>query len=132
MKNGFFPEDKLKNAGKQMRSVWSLSTPKPIEKIHGKHPTQKSYKLLERIVLASTNPENMILDPFMGSGTTGVAALRHNRKFIGIEIDSNYFDVAEKRLVDEQFGELKNDWTPQAGRIHDSSHEAIHEMTITK
>jgi site-specific DNA-methyltransferase (adenine-specific) len=99
MKNGSFPEDKLKKENTQMRSVWSISAPKNGEKEQGKHPTQKPLDLLKRIVLASTNENDIILDPFCGSGTTGVACgCAGNRSFIGIEIDKNYCDLAAKRL----------------------------------
>lgn len=83
-----------------MRSVWAIGTPTKSEKIYGKHPTQKPVELLERIVLASTNPGDLILDPFMGSGTTGVAALKHGRRFVGIDMESQYVELAEKRLYD--------------------------------
>jgi len=74
MKNGDWPADSMKKPGLQMRSVWAVHTPKPAEKIHGKHPTQKPLELLRRIVIASTPPGASILDPFAGSSTTGIAA----------------------------------------------------------
>lgn len=99
MKNGDFPSDKLKNPGKQMRSVWSITSPKPAEKRHGKHPTQKPEALLNRIVAASTNPDDVVLDPFLGSGTTGVAAVTLGRRFIGIDQSKEYLDeIAIKRI----------------------------------
>ena len=90
--------------GKQMRNVWEISPPQPKEKAQGKHPTQKPLKLLERIILASTNEEDLILDPFSGSGSTGVAALKLGRKYIGIELSEEYLDLTISRLEDE----LKN------------------------
>jgi site-specific DNA-methyltransferase (adenine-specific) len=87
--------------GKQMRNLWEISPPQPREKIHGKHPTQKPLKLLERILLASTNEGDIVLDPFNGSGSTGVAALRLGRKYIGIEMSQEYLDLTIKRLEDE-------------------------------
>jgi site-specific DNA-methyltransferase (adenine-specific) len=99
MKNGLFPEDKLKKENTQMRSVWSIASPKNSEKEYGKHPTQKPLDILKRIVLASTNENDIILDPFSGSGTTGVACrCLKNRKFIGIEIDQDYCELTKKRL----------------------------------
>ena len=99
MKNGIFPEDKLKKENTQMRSVWSITSSKNSEKEHGKHPTQKPLDLLKRIVLASTNENDIILDPFCGSGTTGIACSYYkNRFFIGIEIDKNYCALSENRL----------------------------------
>jgi site-specific DNA-methyltransferase (adenine-specific) len=98
MKEGSFERDIIKAPGKQMRSVWSIHTPHPSEKSHGKHPTQKPLDLLDRIVLASTNPQDLILDPFCGSGTTGVSAKKHGRNFIGIEKETAYAELARKRL----------------------------------
>ncbi|MCL2879431.1 MAG: site-specific DNA-methyltransferase [Treponema sp.] len=99
MKNGLFPEDKLKKENTQMRSVWSIPTPKNAEKEYGKHPTQKPLDLLKRLVLASTKENDIVLDPFCGSGTTGVACMCYNnRSFIGIEIDKDFCDLAKKRL----------------------------------
>ena len=68
------------------------------EKKYGKHPTQKPEYLLERIVLASTEEGQIILDPFCGSGTTGVEAIRLGRKFIGIEVSEEYLQISKKRL----------------------------------
>jgi site-specific DNA-methyltransferase (adenine-specific) len=81
-----------------MRSVWSLNTPKPIEKKFGKHPTQKPSDLLKRIVLASTNKGDTVLDPFTGSSTTGLASYLYGRKFIGIDLEKEYLDLSIKRF----------------------------------
>jgi site-specific DNA-methyltransferase (adenine-specific) len=100
MKNGNFPEDKIKQPNLQMRSVWSISLTKPSEKQNGKHPTQKPFDLLKRIVLASTNDGDIVIDPFCGSGTTGVACQNFlNRFFIGIEIEKEYCEIAKNRLL---------------------------------
>lgn len=86
MKEGKFPEDKMKVPDKQMRSVWSIATPTVEEKKFGKHPTQKPIALLKRIALASTKENDIVLDPFNGGGTTGIACkLIGNRKYIEIE-----------------------------------------------
>lgn len=85
------------NDGKQMRDVWESSLTKPSEKKCGKHPTQKPIQLLERIILASTDENDLILDPFNGSGTTGIAASRLNRKYIGIEKEKEYLDLTIRR-----------------------------------
>jgi site-specific DNA-methyltransferase (adenine-specific) len=82
----------------QMRSVWSMGTPKKEEKQFGKHPTQKPLDLLKRIILASTKEGDIVLDPFTGSSTTGVAANLHNRKFVGIDSDINYLNLSLQRL----------------------------------
>ena len=100
MKEGNWPEDKLKKPGLQMRSVWSMGTPKPEEKKYGKHPTQKPLDLLKRIVLSSTNKGDVILDPFTGSSTTGIASAMHGRKFIGIDMEKDYLELSKKRFAD--------------------------------
>lgn len=98
MKDGRFPEDPMKKPETQMRSVWSIPTPSPGEKEYGKHPTQKPLALLRRIVQASTNPGDIIFDPFNGGGTTGMAAaLLGDRKYIGCEINKDYLDLTVKR-----------------------------------
>lgn len=63
-----------------------------------KHPTQKSLQLMEDIIKIHTNQNEVVLDPFMGSGTTGVASLKLNRDFIGIELDNEYYNIAKDRL----------------------------------
>ena len=102
MKYGDWPGDKIKVPDKQMRSVWHIPLTKKSEKAFGRHPTQKPEALLDRIVLASTNVGDIVMDPFTGSGTTGVAAVRHGRKFIGIDMDSDYLEgIARKRIEAE-------------------------------
>jgi site-specific DNA-methyltransferase (adenine-specific) len=101
VKNSEWYGDFLKKPNKQMRSVWSITTPKNNEKIYGKHPTQKPEALLERIILACSSDNDIVLDPFCGSATTGVAALTHNRKFVGIDSEKSYLDkLAIPRLTD--------------------------------
>ena len=99
MKNGdWHKNDILKKEGKQMRSVWSILTPRAEEKTFGKHPTQKATSVLDRVILSSTNPGDVILDPFTGSSTTGVVAIRNGRKFIGIDLEKDFLDLSVKRL----------------------------------
>lgn len=100
MKYSKWEADNFKNENKQMRSVWTITTPKREEKIYGKHPSQKPLNLLKRIIIACTNENDIVLDPFMGSGTTGVACKLYNRNFIGIENNIEYFKLAKKRLDD--------------------------------
>ena len=100
MKRYVYPDDILKKPNKQMRSVWVINTPKPIEKSHGKHPTQKPLELLQRIIMASTQKNALILDPFTGSSTTGIAAHVLGRKFIGIDTSKDYLDLSIKRYHD--------------------------------
>jgi site-specific DNA-methyltransferase (adenine-specific) len=90
--------DKLLNPGKQMRSVWSIPTTPKREKAIGNHPTQKPLEVMKRLVALCTKPEDSILDPFCGSGTTGVASVMMGRQFTGIEIDSNYAQLANARI----------------------------------
>lgn len=98
MKDGRFPEDPMKKPETQMRSVWSIPTTPQTEKEFGKHPTQKPLALLKRIVLASTNPNDIIFDPFNGGGTTGIAAtLVGQRKYIGCELNQEYIDLTIKK-----------------------------------
>lgn len=89
------------NNGKQMKDVWTGSLTKPSEKKLGKHPTQKPEYLLERILQASTQARNIVLDPFCGSGTTGVEALRNGCNFIGIDNAEEYLKITQKRLDKE-------------------------------
>ena len=90
------------NHNKQMKDVWTGSLTKQSEKDFGKHPTQKPEYLLERIVLASTQEGDTILDPFVGSGTTAVVAKKLNRQCIGIEKDDDYIELAKQRLMHTQ------------------------------
>jgi len=93
-------------SSKQMKNVWqdlfwSITPPKPEEKIHGKHPTQKPSALLDRIIRASSQKGAIVLDPFNGHGTTGIASYKLNRKYIGIDLDKGYLDATIKRFKDE-------------------------------
>lgn len=86
------------NGGKQMKTVWKMSTPNKAEKAFGKHPTQKPIELLDRIILASTNKGDVVFDPFSGSSTTGVSAIRNGRQFVGCEREPEYIDLSIARL----------------------------------
>ena len=90
------------NNGKQMKDVWEGPLTPKREKSFGKHPTQKPLYVLERILLASTKKNDIVLDPFMGSGTTGVASKKLSRKFVGIEQDDNFIELSKKRIINEQ------------------------------
>lgn len=85
------------NGNKQMKDVWESSLTKPSEKKCGKHPTQKPMEIVEKIILASTDENDLILDPFSGSGTTGIVANRLNRKYIGIEKEKEFLDLTIRR-----------------------------------
>lgn len=88
------------NGNKQMKDVWTTSLTKASEKKFGKHPTQKPLEILDKIILASTNENDIILDPFCGSSTTGVSAVKLNRKFIGIDNNKEYLDLSIRRYND--------------------------------
>ena len=85
------------NGGSQMTDVWRIPAVGMWEKTCGKHPTQKALRLLYRVVLASTNEGDTILDPFAGSSTTGIAANLLGRKFIGIEQDKSFIELSKRR-----------------------------------
>lgn len=89
------------NDGKQMKDVWTGGLTPRREKKFGKHPTQKPEYVLEKIILSSTKKGDFILDPFVGSGTTGVVAKRFSRRFIGIDNNEEYLDIAIRRLENE-------------------------------
>jgi len=95
-------DDNIAPKGKQMRSIWHIPFTPMREKIHGKHPTQKPLELLKRVISSCTEENAIILDPFMGSGTTAVACLNTNRNFIGIELDEKYVKIAEKRINEKR------------------------------
>jgi site-specific DNA-methyltransferase (adenine-specific) len=88
---------KLLNGGRQMTDVWRIPAVGLWEKQQGKHPTQKPLRLLYRILLAATNEGDTVLDPFSGSGTTGIAANLLGRKYIGIEQDEQFCELSLRR-----------------------------------
>ena len=97
------PDTQLDGSPKMMRDVWRIPVVQGVERLRGQdgralHPTQKPEILVERCILASTNPGDMVVDPFMGSGTTAVVAQRHGRNSIGFEVDDTYLKAARKRL----------------------------------
>ncbi len=92
------------NCGKQMKDVWEGALTPKREKAEGKHPTQKPEYLLERIIQASTKYGDLILDPFVGSGTTSVVAKRLGRISVGIDNCKGYLEIAKRRLEKEGFG----------------------------
>ena len=89
------------NRGKQMKSVWEIRPPEPWEKKFGKHPTQKPVALLERILLASTNEGDLVLDPFLGGGTTLLAAFRLRRHSLGCELSAEFLSLSLRRICSE-------------------------------
>lgn len=99
----FFDYDLMKemNGGKQMKDVWAGALTPSTEKKFGRHPTQKPLYLLERILLASTVENDVVLDPFCGSSTTGVACKRLKRNYIGIDNNEEYIKLSKERLEKE-------------------------------
>lgn len=99
----YFNYDLMKaiNGGKQMKDVWTGALTSQSEKRFGKHPTQKPLYLLERIILASTKENDIVLDPFCGSSTTGVACKHLNRKYLGIDSCLEYIELSKERLLNE-------------------------------
>ena len=85
------------NENKQMKDVWEFNLTPKKEKTFGKHPTQKPLALLKRIILSSTKAGDVVLDPFSGSGTTGIAAYMLGRKYIGIEKELEFVEITRKR-----------------------------------
>jgi len=90
------------NDDKQMKDVWRLPAVAKWEKSCGKHPTQKPLALLAQIILASTKKDDIILDPFAGSSTTGIASNVLGRNFIGIDRENEYLQLGQKRYEDLQ------------------------------
>ena len=96
---------KEENGGKQMKDVWEFEEPEMVEiataprseKKQGKHPTQKPMQLLRRLILAASKEEDLILDPFNGSGTTGIVATELNRRYIGIDNVVEYLQITKQR-----------------------------------
>ena len=97
--------DKAKDGSeKQMRDLWVMPVCQGKERVkdttgRSAHPTQKPEGLLERIIIASSNKGDVVLDPFLGSATTTLMAKRLGRKWIGIEKDDNYIKIAKKRML---------------------------------
>ena len=94
---------KEENGGKQMKDVWIGSLTSPKEKKFGKHPTQKPLYILERIITASTNEGDLVLDPFCGSSSTGVAAVKLGRNYVGIDNSKEYIELSKSRIKGECF-----------------------------
>lgn len=97
------PEKQKDGALKQMRDVWALPLVQGKERLRGKdgralHPTQKPEEMLKRIIIASSNKDDLVLDPFSGSGTTAFIAKKLGRNWIGIEKIKEYVEIAQKRI----------------------------------
>jgi hypothetical protein len=87
----------------QLEDVWRDASPGMANNSHlRQHPNEKPVSLLEKLVILCSHPGDLVLDPFMGSGTTGVACVRTGRRFIGVEIDPGYFAIAQRRIAEAQ------------------------------
>jgi site-specific DNA-methyltransferase (adenine-specific) len=86
------------NGGKQMKSVWRMLAPLKVERTFGKHPTQKPEALIQRCIESATDTGALVLDPFVGSGTTAVVSRKTGRRCLGIDADARYIAVAAARL----------------------------------
>lgn len=109
VKSADFPEDNLKEGGKQMRTVWDIPTNKDSEELrHGKHPTQKPLRLLRRLFMTAGSPGGRALIPFAGSGSEMVAGISYGMKVTGFEVKDEYFDIAKKRVEDAAYKSKKS------------------------
>lgn len=97
-----YEEMKSMAGGRQMTDVWTTPVIQNKERLFGKHPTQKPLSVIERIILCATNKGMVVMDPFIGSGTTAVACTRLGRFCWGIERSKKYLEVARRRILDEQ------------------------------
>lgn len=86
------------NNGKAIHDFFETSVTPAGERKLGKHPTQKPVQLMEKFIKILTNENDVVFDPFMGSGSSGVAALKNNRNFIGADVNPEYCKIAEQRL----------------------------------
>lgn len=111
------------NGGSQMTDVWRIPAVSMYEKNCGKHPTQKPLRLLYRIVLASTDEGDTILDPFSGSATTGIAANLLGRRYIGIEQDAGFVQLAQRRRKELENPDMRK-------KIYDKMRENPQEVTV--
>ncbi len=111
------------NGGTQMTDVWRIPAVSSWEKLQGKHPTQKPLRLLYRIILASTNEGDLVLDPFAGSSTTGIAANLLGRRFIGIEQELQFVDLSLRRRQALEDTQARN-------RLYDKMRENSQEATV--
>ncbi len=112
---------KVINGGTQMKDVWNLPAVVTWEKSCGKHPTQKPLALLTRIILASTEKNAWILDPFTGSSTTGIAANLANRKFLGIDREEDFLNISINRKLEIENPQILGTYRKKLGGFEDSS-----------
>lgn len=102
MKNCEFTGFFYKGAARQINDCASMSCIRYPHRDESAHPTEKPVGLMEYYILNSTQPGDVVIDPFMGSGSTGVAAVRTGRRFIGIESDAQWYATAQERIREAQ------------------------------
>jgi len=101
---------KALNDGTQMKDVWKLPAIAPWEKSCTKHPTQKPLSVLTRIILASTQKNAWILDPFTGSSTTGIAANLSERRFLGVDLEQDFLEISKKRKLEIENPKISSEY----------------------
>lgn len=116
------------SGGTQMRDLWSLPAIAKWEKSCGKHPTQKTLPLLARIILASTKENAWILDPFAGSSTTGIAANLFNRRFLGIEKETEFLEMSKRRREEIENPLVKCEYKKRISKYSDKPLKNILEL----
>ena len=116
------------NGGTQMRDLWSLPAIAKWEKSCGKHPTQKPLPLLARIILASTKENDWILDPFTGSSTTGIAASLLNRRFLGIDRETDFLELSKVRREEIENISIKENYRQRIEKYSDKPIQKILEI----
>lgn len=89
----------VQSPGAYQSDVWEIGIVAPTCEERTDYPTQKPIALLDRLVLALTSPGDLVVDPYMGSGTTGVSAVRHERRFAGIDKNPHAVELAASRLL---------------------------------
>ena len=118
------------NDGKQMTDVWRLPAIGRWEKSCGKHPTQKPLALLTRIILASTDEHDWILDPFAGSSTTGIAANLCGRRYLGIEKESDFAILGRDRRIELENNNIRDNYTGKLSDLNFLNQKSIVEEPI--
>lgn len=113
------------NGGKQMTDVWSFPAIARWEKSCGKHPTQKPLSLLSRIILASTQANAWVLDPFAGSSTTGIAASLAGRRFLGIEQEKEYLSLSKARREELDNLEIRSNYGKRISDLKFLEHSSV-------
>lgn len=124
-----FVGKKWLEVGYNPKDVWSISRLHAIHSERVEHPTQKPLEVIERMIKASCPPDGVVFDPFMGSGTTAVAAFRLKRNFIGFEINPEYCQVIERRLQDAGSFVLREEASP-AGKANGTSKSKSKQPTL--